>query len=55
MADALSLQPRGFPALIDLARSSCRAILGGEVFERVVEQAYREAGGPEWFHRGEVH
>src|SRR5581483_6892453 len=44
MADSLATQPRGAPALIDLARASCRSALGGEAFEQLVQQAYREAG-----------
>jgi hypothetical protein len=54
MADALSVQPSGFPALIQLARAACRAALGGQAFEQVVRQAYRDAGAPEWFHRGDI-
>lgn len=54
MADALALQPQGTPALLQLARASCRAALGGPEFEKLVQQAYREAGAEDWFFRGEV-
>ncbi len=54
MADSLAVQPTGFPALVQLGRASCRAALGGAEFEKVVQQAYRDAGAPEWFYRGEV-
>lgn len=54
MADALPLQPVGMPALLQLARAQCRVGLGMESFEQAVQQAYREAGGEEWFYRGEI-
>ena len=53
MADAVSTQPSGLPALVQLARASSEAALGGPEFERAVQQEYINLGAEEWFHRGE--
>jgi hypothetical protein len=52
MADAAAVEPQGLPALVRLAQENCRAALGGSAIEKVVRQAYRDAGAEEWFHRG---
>ncbi len=49
MADAAALQPQGVPALVQIARSHCRAALGADgSFEKMVEQAFRHAGADDW-------
>jgi hypothetical protein len=54
MADSLATQPVGIPALVRLAQAGCRAAIGADSFEQLIQQAYREAGAPEWFYRGEI-
>jgi hypothetical protein len=53
MADAVTTQPSGLPALVQLARASSEAALGGPEFERAVHQEYLSAGAEEAFYRGE--
>ena len=46
LADSVLQEHRGFPMLIDLADTVCRASFGTDTFRAVVEQAYVEAGMP---------
>ncbi|HEV8638568.1 MAG TPA: hypothetical protein VG370_30525 [Chloroflexota bacterium] len=46
IADAALQEHRGFPVLIDLADTVCRATFGGGAFLSVLEGAYADAGVP---------
>ncbi|MGB8344364.1 MAG: hypothetical protein WCD86_05740 [Ktedonobacteraceae bacterium] len=46
MADSVLQEHRGFPLLIDLADTVCRATFGSETFRTMVQEAYVEAGAP---------
>jgi hypothetical protein len=46
LADSVLQEHRGFPLLIDLADTVCRATFGVETFKTMVQEAYSEAGAP---------
>jgi hypothetical protein len=46
IADSVLQEHKGFPMLIDLADTVCRATFGGDTFGALTELAYVEAGAP---------
>jgi hypothetical protein len=46
IADSLLQEHRGFPLLIDLADSLCKAEFGGDSFYPTIQTAYADAGQP---------
>jgi hypothetical protein len=46
MADSILQEHRGFPLLIDLADAICRATFGADTFNKMIQEAYVEAGAP---------
>jgi hypothetical protein len=52
LADSLLQEHRGFPILIDLADTVCKAVFGRETLQGPVAAAYAEAGAP-WRHLSE--
>lgn len=46
LADSVLQEHRGFPMLIDLADTICRATFGNDAFKSVVRMAYVNAGAP---------
>ena len=46
MADSILQEHRGFPLLIDLADAICHATFGADTFNKMIQEAYVEAGAP---------